>query len=93
MYLCSVIVTPTTATDTAIVYLKQNNNYIGPILYGNTGSQISSLSGSLSLYCHKGDLLSFYNRGIKISVGNSSTLDPFSTNEASTAQMCSITLL
>jgi hypothetical protein len=93
IYLCSVIVMPTTATETAIVYLKQNNTYIGPIIYGNTGSQKATLCGSLSLYCNTGDLLSFYNRGTPISVGNSSTLVPFSTNDPSTSQMCSITLL
>jgi len=93
MYLCSVIVLPTTATEAAIVYLKQNNTYIGPILYGNTGSQKATLCGSLSLYCQSGDVLSFYNAGIQISVGNSSILDIPIVNDVTTAQMCSITLL
>ena len=96
-YLCSVIVTPTTTTENAIIYLKQNRNsentYIGPLIYGNNGNRTASLSGSLSLYCNAGDVLSFYNRGVAITAGNSSQLDINIVNNPTTTQMCSITIL
>ena len=87
MYLCSIIVTPATTQGITMVYLQQNNNYIGPIVYGNTGNQSASLSGSLTLYCNARDVLSFYNNGVAIYAGNIDTLS------ATRAQMCSITLL
>jgi hypothetical protein len=87
VYSSSVIVTPSTTQGITMIYLQKNDNYIGPIVYGNTGNQIASFSGSLSIYCKAGDVLSFYNNGVAIYEGN---IDVFS---ATSAQLCSITLL
>jgi hypothetical protein len=95
IYACSVIVTPITTTGIILVYVRKNNNYIGPIIYGNTGNQIASFSGSLTLHCKAGDTLCFYNLGVAL-LARTSTINITDSNTIITptsAQLCSITLL
>ena len=93
-YLCSVIATPLNDTVASVVYLSKNQNCIGPIIYGNASR---SLSGSLTLYCNAQDRLAFYNFGIDIQKGNiirtESQISALPITTATSAQLCSITLL
>ena len=95
LYSCSVIVTPITTTDIVMVYLQKNDDYIGPLIYGNTGNQRASLSGTTTIYCNAGDVLSYYNLGVAI-LGRTNTSNVTDLNNIiypTSAQLCSITLL
>ena len=99
MYACSVIVTPVTVTVKNAIFLSKNNNCIGPLAYSeiaNTGN-ITSISGSITLYCNAKDTLAFYNYGGNILPGNNvSTIAQIEDSILTTAtgtQLCSIALL